>query len=199
MPITACFEQLELVLVPAGTFDEFELAGALCGLLCAGMPEKKAPGFVLDDLIPLTDLAVSETVALEATAEYAAELSERLRTAEGLFEPDLPEDDESLSARLTALAGWCRGFQIGLYAQGEDKLQPLGEEAIEAVHDLAQFCDLQTDHAETDEEDQEADEEAYMELVEYLRAGVTLIEADIAAAEADASIGPTNPDGGDYQ
>jgi uncharacterized protein YgfB (UPF0149 family) len=94
----------------------------------------------------------------------------RLREAESLFEPLLPDDDEPLVARSAAMALWCSGFLFGLGAGGVRDFSVLPEDVREIAGDIAEISRAGVDGGESEE-----DEAAYAELVEYLRAGVTLV------------------------
>jgi uncharacterized protein YgfB (UPF0149 family) len=79
----------------------------------------------------------------------------------------LPTDDESLSARTTAIGQWCQGFLHGFARLGG---QPMSDDAKEVLHDLAAIARIQD--ALEESEDGESD---YMEVMEYLRVAPLLL------------------------
>jgi yecA family protein len=89
------------------------------------------------------------------------------------FEPLLPGDDDTAAVRAAALGHWCEGFLHGLVSHEhadalKEKLS--ADPLADIIRDL-----LQITRAGVDEEsDDEATEEAYTELVEYLRVAAQL-------------------------
>lgn len=158
--------------------------GILCGLLCArgsvsppewlaiavGAARSDTDGAApLDAGVPARPLLVSETDVGALRKLYEDTVS-GLQSTESLFIPLLPEDDEPLPARSVAMAEWCGGFLYGLAAGGIEDLSVLPSDVQEIAGDLTEIS-----RAGIDEESDEEDETAYAELVEYLRAGVTLV------------------------
>jgi uncharacterized protein len=103
------------------------------------------------------------------------QLSERLSE----FEPLLPDDDDEVGMRTAALAHWCEGFLHGLVsAKHGDALKE--RLAAEPLSDIIKDM-LQMTRAGLDEEsDEEENESAYVELVEYLRVAAQLCYEDLA-------------------
>ena len=103
------------------------------------------------------------------------QLSERLSE----FEPLLPGDDDVVGMRTAALAHWCEGFLHGLVsAKHDDGLKErLGAEPLsDIIKDM-----LQITRAGLDEEsDEEENESAYVDLVEYLRIAAQLCYEELA-------------------
>jgi len=118
------------------------------------------------------------------------QLSERLSA----FEPLLPDNDDDVAQRTTALAHWSEGFLHGLVsAKHSDALKErLGSEPLsDIIKDLLQITRAGLDSSTDDEEN----ESAYVELVEYLRVVSQLCYeelADIRNAKSDAKKGPSN-------
>ncbi len=103
--------------------------------------------------------------------QFAERLSE--------FAPLLPDEDDSTAARATALAHWCEGFLHGLVAgeHGDDLRERLKAEPLsDIIRDM-----LQITRAAVDEDcDEESDEAAYIELVEYVRVAAQLAYEELA-------------------
>ena len=91
------------------------------------------------------------------------------------FELLLPVEEESLAVRTEGLAGWCHGFIYGLGISGLPHAWVEGDEVREVVDDLTDIA-----RAVAVDEDTEADEVAYVELTEYVRAGVQLVNTELA-------------------
>ena len=118
------------------------------------------------------------------------QLSERLSE----FKPVLPDDDEDVGSRTIALAHWSEGFLHGLVsAKHSDALKErLGSEPLsDIIKDMLQITRAGLDSS-TDDEDNEF---AYVELVEYLRVAAQLCYeelADIRNAKSESTRAPAN-------
>lgn len=152
--------------------DAAEYHGALCGALCVTKPEEV-------DLLRLIDAG---DAALPADAPTRATLAAlREATVESLQDDELgfslllPDDDAALVPRVRALGGWCQGFLYGLASRPGLDLTKLSEEAQEIVRDFSEF----TNAAVGDEDDQNLEETAYTELVEYVRVGAQLLYMEL--------------------
>ena len=89
------------------------------------------------------------------------------------FEPLSPDDGDSPSIRAAALAHWCEGFLHGLVstAHGDALKQRLATEPLaDIIKDMLEITRAVAD----DSGDAESDEEAYAELVEYIRVAAQL-------------------------
>ena len=96
------------------------------------------------------------------------------------FEPLLPPDTESLEERTQALAEWCQGFLYGLGAGSIPDASELPGEVGEVVRDFIEIT-----HADVDvDQGEESNENAYAELVEFVRVGVQLLFEELAVARA---------------
>jgi uncharacterized protein YgfB (UPF0149 family) len=110
---------------------------------------------------------------LEATSR---ELDER----ESGFTPLLPDDDEPAARRADALAHWCEGFLHGLVSGEEAQHGDLKERlAAEPFADIIVDM-LQMTRAVTDDDGNDDEEEAYAEIVEYLRVVTQLVYEELA-------------------
>ena len=117
------------------------------------------------------------------------QLSERLSE----FEPLLPDDEDSTAIRAEALAHWCEGFLHGLVSarHGDALKERLATEPMaDIIRDMLQITRASAD----DESNAESDDEAYVEIVEYLRIAAQLAYEELAdlrhaAADEDAASG----------
>ncbi len=106
------------------------------------------------------------------------------------FEPLLPDDDVALEQRASALSQWASGF---LYGFGTARAVANSQISPAVAEVLQDFARLGAAAAETDI-DGEEQEHAYAELVEYLRVGVWLVHAELAAArDGDADTADQDP------
>lgn len=86
----------------------------------------------------------------------------------------IPEDDNSLNARVTSLKKWCDGFLFGLALAGVKDLTHVPEDSMEILQDITSIS-----QAAEDEEEDEMNEVAYSDIVEYVRMGVLLINEEM--------------------
>ncbi|NKF22401.1 UPF0149 family protein [Solimonas marina] len=164
------YDDLQEVFSGFGRADDLsEYHGALCGVLCVNKPEDI-------DLLRLID--ADDESALPSDAKTRALLTTlRDATIEALQDEDLgfelllPDDETALVPRVRALGAWCQGFLYGLASRPGLDLDKLSPEAREIVHDFSQF----TQAAVGEDDDQNVEETAYAELVEYVRVGAQLL------------------------
>lgn len=160
------------------TWDAAQTHGLLTGRLAiAGVPAGP------DWLLQVLD-GVDENNALRAECQkhldtlYQStfwQLSERLSE----FEPLLPDDDDDVGLRTAALAHWSEGFLHGLVSakHGDALKERLGAEPLsDIIRDTLQITRAGLD-GDVDEEDNES---AYVELVEYLRVAAQLCYEELA-------------------
>lgn len=147
-----------------------EAHGRLCGMLTAsGMQTECARWIaeVLEDTAPRGDAAKA---CLALLSELYASTREALDDPELGFHLLLPDDTEHLAVRAAALGSWCEGYLLGLGVGGLQPETGMPGEVAEVLRDLGEIS-----RVEPDPEDDEENEHAYEELVEYVRVGVLLI------------------------
>lgn len=112
------------------------------------------------------------------------------------FEPLLPDDEEPTPVRAAALAHWCEGFLHGLVSakHGDALKERLAAEPLaDIIRDMLEI----TRAAANEDGDSDADEEAYTELVEYLRVAAQLTYeelADIREPTDSGAVGGQGPE-----
>jgi uncharacterized protein len=174
MATTTHYERIQELLTQEHSLaDAAEAHGTLAGCLCA------VAGYRLEDWLKeiLPDGRAAGPAAAELAEVYAA-------TARALREPDmefallLPADGESIEVRTAALAQWCQGFLYGLGAGSIVAPVELPGEVGEVVRDFVEITRAGVDT----EQDEESNESAYAELVEFVRVGVQLLYEELAGA-----------------
>lgn len=153
--------------------DASEAHGQLCGMLSVSdqIDTDMWISQVLGEYDP-NDLLVDEVRGI-LTALHDKTREELVA---GNFELNvlLGGDDDDLEARVEALSHWCQGFLFGMSAAGVSDVEKLPGDVGEVVRD---FLDIS--RAVYDEEsDDEQNESAYAEVVEYLRVGAMLIHSE---------------------
>lgn len=130
------------------------------------LPEASAAGASHGDELALLDDLYNETYR---------QLSER----QSEFEPLLPADDETDAILATALAHWSEGFLHGLVSdvKGESLKKALAAEPLcDIIKDMLEITRASVDS----DDDNESNEEALVELVEYLRVVTQLVYEELA-------------------
>jgi uncharacterized protein len=192
--IQVTFREIASVLESAGSqVVAAEGHGCLCGALCT------TPDYTVERWLEELIAADGEDLDIQLPPDEALRLlfvdtHRALRGDEMEFEPLLPDDDEPLERRATALSQWCQGF---LYGFGTGK--PIREADIkgqvdEVLRDFSHIARAAVDVGAAGEDE----ETAYAEVVEYVRVGVQLIHDELDAIRnadlADAGSDDEEPD-----
>jgi len=153
-----------------------EAHGCLCGALCADddYSFQRWLGDVAPDAAEGSELEHPDSVlGLLFRSTVASLRSDAME-----FAPLLPDDDVALDARTRALAEWAQGFLYGLAAGEIGRREDLPANVTEILGDFAEIgrATLHGDEAPSaDDTGDEADEEAFAELYEFVRVGVQLV------------------------
>jgi uncharacterized protein len=173
-----------------------EAHGCLCGALCTSghYPIERW----LEEVVPEEDDSASPAeVDSPAVRLLFADTLSALRGDEMDFELLLPDDDRPLEQRATALSQWCQGFLYGFGTGAPVKADEMPTNVDEVLRDLTHIGRATVDAGEQGE----AEEEAYTEIVEYVRVGVQLIHDELielrAAESGGADLGEDDNDGYD--
>jgi len=146
-----------------------EAHGMLCGLLCMGVAGARRTW---------SERALDGAAVEGALDVLYGETLRQLDDAVFEFELLLPDDEHAdLDTRTAALAGWCTGFAFGIGASGRGEGE-LPADSSEFLHDVVRI-------AQAEAADEEDDEAAYAEVVEYVRMGVLLTRTECAASARD--------------
>jgi uncharacterized protein YgfB (UPF0149 family) len=122
-------------------------------------------------------LVVNPPAGLDSVLTEAHECTaQQLDDEEFGFSLWLPDDEEPLEERIIALGRWCSGFLAGLVCGGP--LDTLSEEAREAIEDLQQIAKAEMTAQESSGDDCEEDENAFVEIVEYVRVVALMMHED---------------------
>lgn len=161
------FDDLQRALAQAHALtDAAEAHGTLVGSLCAS-------ACTLNDwLAEILPDGRAEGMAAHSLREVFTDTAGALREGAMAFQPLLPDDDAPIGERTSALGEWCQGF---LYGLGTGVAVPdaasLPGEAAEVLRDMTEITHVDVDPADDDE----SNEAAYAELVEFVRVGVQLL------------------------
>lgn len=186
MSTPVAFDAVEQALAAGGSaVHASEAHGCLVGALCARrvylpaewleeiLADPNGPGLLTEVTGPLADL-------------YAASGRE-LAGDEFDFRPLLPADHAPIRDRVEAMAEWCQGFLYGFGASGTALERSLSAEVQEFLADVAEMTRADASGPAVGE----AEEEAYFELIEYLRMGVQLAYDELAGVRAGQPATPS--------
>lgn len=158
--------------------DVPEAHGTLAGALCA------AADYRFDDWMSEiypegrpTDAARPSLLALFEGTRLA------LSAGHMDFAALLPGDDSPIGDRASALGQWCQGFLYGLGSRPLPDPESLPEQVGEIVRDLTSITQVGVDDSESDE----SNEQAYLELVEFVRVGAQLLFEELARYRVDSA------------
>lgn len=162
-----------------------ESHGCLCGALCT--TQQYTLECWLDELVPEADAGPGDG---RATLRLLfADTLRSLRGEEMEFQLLLPDDADPLLERALALSQWCQGFLYG-FGTGQAVLRDeLTGEVEEVLRDLTHISQASVETGA----DAEEEEQAYAEIVEYVRAGVQLIHDELIEVRAAGDTRPSDP------
>ena len=171
MATSSVNHQIESVLLSYNTIMSVaEVHGTLSGMLCAdiGAEIDRWLAEVFDD--EAGDINGEDRMILVA---FFDETRNWMDGTYFDFEIALPDDDTPLNQRTAALSDWCRGFLFGFGLSFGSQQDHWPSDCKEILRDIAEISRIDT------EEESEENEEAFMELNEYLRVGIQLIHSEL--------------------
>ena len=150
-----------------------EAHGILCGLL-SGKADIEAQDWLsaIANSIEPGDLLAEE--ASESLTGFFFQTVQALSDNNLKFYPLLAEE-ESEAIRLEGIAQWAQGYLMGLSLAGIKKFSDYSEEVSEFVEAMATISNA--DDYELADDD--SDEEAIVELIEFIRIGVLLVNEEM--------------------
>ena len=120
-----------------------------------------------------TEILLDESSQDPAVNEIYTSIEASLEDLEMSFTIPLPSDEESIKSRAEALVSWCKEFITGLGLSGCSQKELNKDEISEALQDLTEITQLDTDSIGDSETEQ--DEKDLFELIEYSRSMVLYI------------------------
>ena len=157
-----------------------EVHGLLCGLLCATSTDAGELWF--GELFQQTE---DGDLLLEECKQSLQRLYQQ--THEAMADPGmgfallLPSEEKPIRLRAVAVRDWCEGFLYGLGLGGTTGQSALSESTRESLNDFTEITRMNTDAI--DEED-DAEEEALMQVTEFLRVAAMLVYDELAEGRA---------------
>jgi uncharacterized protein YgfB (UPF0149 family) len=150
-----------------------EAHGTLAGAFCAGQVTLED---WLREVFP-EGRPGAAAAAMRVVYEWTRESLE----SGGPLDPLLPDDEVPVADRAPALGEWCQGFLYGLGTSALPDPEHLPAQVAEIVRDLTAITRVGADPDESEEEN----EQAYAELVEFVRVAVQLLHEELAPFRED--------------
>lgn len=165
-----------------------ESHGALCGMLCA-----QGATDVAQWMLHVLGEHDESNKVLQAAGKSLMQIHrtsvEQMNDSNIEFELMLPDDDEALETRVEALGTWCQGFVYGLAVGGIKEDTELPEDSKEIIRDIIEISRagyIADDEAEY--EISEEDEQAFVEVSEYVRMGTLLIYEELQPLQSSQTV-----------
>lgn len=168
------FEQLDDLLSRGGAgVGAAEAHGMICGISCA--TEAGVDGNFLAQIFDPPDGSGSDDPESRVMLwELADETVRQLSSDELTFAPFLPSDSAPMGRRTEAMAQWCAGFMAGLGLGGVGDAEELPADTREILADFSELARMAPES-----EQGESTEAAYVELIEYIRVCVLLVNEEL--------------------
>jgi uncharacterized protein YgfB (UPF0149 family) len=177
--IQANYADIQRVLTDERALAEApEAHGTLTGCLCAGVAYRFE-----DWLLEILPEGRAQPLAAATLRELYTETAGALRAPDMEFDLLLPEEAQSIDTRAAALAQWCQGFLYGLGSGAVQDAASLPGDVGEIVRDLTEISRVGVDIAQTEE----SNENAYAELVEFVRVSVQVVFEELEPMRARPS------------
>lgn len=152
--------------------------GLLCGLVCAG--ERDIQQQLSGEWFSTRasdDHAVQE--CQQAIDELVQEVYSSVEGVNLGFPLLLPDDNEQLKLRATAVRDWCDGFLYGVGLVKRRGKDGLSAQAQEALNDVSEISRMDVDGVVGGEEE----EAALTEVIEFIWVAAMLVHDELVAAE----------------
>ena len=188
------YEELQQKLASANaSIEAAEVHGVICGIVSSGRPLPETWFEDVFDQAEAGDLLVEEAKSL--IRSIYEETIEQIEGAGVGMQLLLPSDSTSLPTRARAVTEWCQGFLYGIGLSGEQAESALSTEAQEAIEDISTLTRM--DVAALGEADNlEEEEDALMEITEFLWVAAMLIRESYLDRKNAAKDDTLNPDTG---
>ncbi len=159
------YDDIEMLMQSADNFEgPSEIHGMMTGYLCVN------PSFSFPQWLSEIDFTFSQASDRDVLEQLFHQIADLLARNEYDFDLLLPDDDNPSNQRAIALSHWVQGFLYGLGYRGDEQDWPGETQSI--LLDLTKIVQLDPDV--NDEED----EQALMEVTEYVRVSVLLIHSE---------------------
>lgn len=156
-----------------------ELHGVLTGLLAGGARLNRSTLQKILETHADSDQAFGDDITASVW-QLQLKTLEDLGDSELAFVPLLPDDDDDLAARVSAISDWCQGFLVGFGTAASPGNTRIHDESVrETLQDIMNVANVDA----TAQDNDESDESAYAELYEFVRMAVIHLFEEMAPPE----------------
>ena len=167
------YEEIQQKLASANaSIEAAEVHGVICGVIAS---DKALPETWFEEVFDQAE--PGDLLIEEAKTRLHALYKDTIEQIEGAgmgMQLLLPAEETSLPTRAQAVTEWCQGFLYGIGLSGEQASQNLSSEAREAIEDISALTRMDI-AALGDVENLEEEEDALMEITEFLWVAAMLI------------------------
>ncbi|HXK55997.1 MAG: UPF0149 family protein [Gammaproteobacteria bacterium] len=157
-----------------------EVHGLLCGLLCGTAADAAERWFA--ELFPQAEAGDLLREECQHTLRRLYERTLASIADPGMgFELLLPSDRKPIRLRASGVRDWCEGFLYGLGLAGAADENAFAQSTRESLIDIGEIARMNIDDLSDGDEEEE---EALMQVTEFLRVAVLLTYDDLAGKRA---------------
>jgi uncharacterized protein YgfB (UPF0149 family) len=171
--VQTALSQLDCPVSPA------EVHGLICGMLAINLATDQQLCFQ-----ELLEEAFTSNPSLSVLQQLFEHTLQQLNDSNLHFDLLLPEDEEALAKRLFSIQEWGQGLLYGTAVAGLKDIQKLPKDSHEFLHDMSKIVAS----GELDLEEDEAAEQAYSEIVEYVRIGTLLLSEELQPSKLSTAV-----------
>ncbi len=151
-----------------------EIHGLLTGIVCAGYTfEDEGYLAIINDFFNSGE-GLSKNLK-DLLKQLYGDIWQTILDENFSFQLLIPDDDEAIVERGTAMSVWVQGFNLGFGLQQKNKSN-YSKDVEEIISDFADIANLSNDL-----EDSEETEQAFFEILEYVRISAQLCFAELGA------------------
>lgn len=165
------------------TYSAAEIHGVACGLLVINMNTDTEAW--LKQVFPERDTQniLQNEIAAELNTVFKT-IRTQMQDSNLEFEVLLPSDEDSLADRVDAMQEWTQGFLLGISLAGLKEFNEMPGDSHEILMHLMEIGQ----ESEFDLGQEDESEDAYVEIVEFLRMGVLLIAEEMQPVETSQTL-----------
>ena len=171
--VQSALKRLDCAISPA------EVHGLICGMLAVNTAVEAQSCFQ-----ELWDNSATHPQSLSVLQQLFSQSLQQLNDSNLHFDLLLPDDEMGLAKRLFSMQEWGQGLLYGAAVAGLNNSQKLPQDSHEFLHDTSKIVAS----GELDLEEDETAEQAYSELVEYLRIGTLLLSEELQPSKLSTAI-----------
>ena len=156
-----------------------EVHGLICGMLTINSAIKQELCFQ-----ELFDDTLAHNASSSLLQQLFAQSLQQLNDSNLHFDLLLPDDEITLAKRLFAMQEWGQGLLYGTAVAGLKSIQKLPKDSHEFLQDMSKIIAS----GSLDLEEDEAAEQAYSEIIEYIRIGTLLLSEELQPSKLSTAV-----------